>query len=217
MANFFSATEHAMLCDYFQIVRPRELQQIDTGIQPSRGGHDVYRSCPMALKSAVAHIALAMIQSRLPHVLISFGGKVKPYRKWFDRPSHSVLLLPQHLLTLEWVDPSLGVSWIESYYVTYFPEYDRYVVTGSQSDANIMGVADYAIGNFSGAMSVTVGCKEIVTTWWGTDCYGDSNQNRQASVRDEGLISRDTALAWVEVVWSSFVEEEDEREGLCTA
>lgn len=139
MQDFFSPTEHALLCDYFHIEHPLELKHINIRIEPAHAGHWVNSDCDRDLAAAVAHIALAVIQGRLTQCASVCDGEVTLYRQRFDRPSRSVVLLPQHLFTINWADSAPGVSWPESYYVTYFPEYDRFVVTESQDSTDIWG------------------------------------------------------------------------------
>ncbi len=128
MNNFFTPTERALLCDYFQIQRPAELKQIDIRAEPDHGGHWVDSDCDRALEAAVAHITLAVIQARLPQSASVSEDQVIFFRKQYVRPSRSVVLLPQFLFMINWADTAPGLSWPESYHVTYIPEYDRYVV-----------------------------------------------------------------------------------------
>ena len=211
MQDFFSPTERALLCDYFQIGRPPELQRIDISSDPTYGDQWLDSDCDRPLEAVVAHIALAVIQARLPQTACVCDGEVTLCRQRFARPARRVVLLPQHLFTINWADTAPGLSWPEAYHVTYFPEYNRYVVTESQDSADIWGVTDLAIGYFAGDVPLLDGCRDVIVKWWRAECNGCGDQECWAYVWDEGLVDRATARDWGDTVWPPCVEEDDEE------
>jgi hypothetical protein len=131
------------------------------------------------------------------------------FRQPFARPSRSVVLLPQHLFTINWADSGPGISWPEAYHVTYIPDYDRYVVTASQDSKDMWGFNDLAIGSFNGDIPLIEGCRMMLIDWWQSQC-GDYEQGRWAYVWEEGKIDTRTARAWGDLVWPEYVPEEEE-------
>lgn len=209
LLDFFSPTERALLCDYFDMVRPAELTEVDIHAEPEYGGEWVDSQEGRALEATVAHIALAVIQGRLPQCASVSEGKVMLFRQPFARFRRSVVMIPQHLFTINWADSAPGISWPEAYHVTYIPEFDRYVVTESQDSTDVWGFTDLAIGHFDARQSLMEGCRQVITSWWAAEC-GDLDQGRWAYVWDEGTISRTAAEAWGDEIWPPNVQEEDD-------
>lgn len=209
MLDFFTPTEQALLCDYFGIKRPKVLQGIDIFQKPECGGLWVDSDHDRALDATVAQIALAVIQSRLPQCGSVSDGVVTLFRQPFIRPARGVVLLPRHLFTINWADSAPGISWPESYHVTFIPDYDRYVVTESQDSKDMWGHNDLAIGSFEADTPLIEGCKQVIMWWWQSQC-GDYDQGRWAYVWDEGVIDSTTARAWGDAVWPEFVPDEEE-------
>ena len=60
---------------------------------------------------------------------------------WVEKLSHSVSVIPTHLLTINWADSAPGVSWPESYHACPLPGYDKIVVTASVDCTEAYGYA----------------------------------------------------------------------------
>ncbi len=215
MQDFFTPTERALLCDFFGMPRPEMLRDIDIEQKPECGGLWVDSDNSFALEATVAQIALAVIQDRLPQCASMWKGEFTLFRKKFARPSRSVVMLPQHLFTINWADSAPGISWPEAYNVTYIPDFDRYVVTASMDSPDMWGVTDLAIGHFATEMTILEGSKMVITGWWQEQC-GDYEQGRWAYVWQEGIIDMATAEEWGDSVWPPYVAESEEDD-LCTA
>jgi hypothetical protein len=217
MNDIFTPTEHAILCDYFGLTRPEAYLTLDIG-EPTEGngifvetanGNEDADNTP--LRNAVARIALGVIQNRLPQCGIFDGdGQLTLTRKSFRRPVRDVVLLPQHLFTINWADSAPGVSWPEIYHSTYIPGYERYVVTAAFDGTDMYGVTELAIGFFDGSRLPEVGSADIIKHWWR---YLQSNcQDRWAYVWDEALISKQVADGWADEVWNADLDSLDEEE-----
>ncbi len=205
MTDFFTPTEQAILCNYFGIARPEGFPSIDVQQPPEGDGifvepandNEVVEDTP--LKNAVARIALSVIQNRLPQCGIFDGDKLTLTRKQFSHPRRDVVMLPQHLFTINWADSAPGISWPEAYHATYIPGFDRYVVTASFDGTDMYGVTELAIGFFEGDRQPVEGCADVLKNWWR---YLQENcQYRWAYVWDEGLIDRAAANGWADEVW----------------
>jgi hypothetical protein len=206
MNDFFTPTEQSLLCDYLGMTRPEAYQTLDLG--PPADGRGLYVEAPndnqvveaTPLRNAVARIALGVIQNRLPQCGIFDGdGRLTLTRKRFERPIRDVVMLPQHLFTINWADSAPGISWPEEYHSTYIPGFDRYVVTAAFDGTDMYGVTELAIGSFEGDRAPAEGCADVVKGWWR---YLQENcQTRWAYVWDEALISKDTAEDWADEVW----------------
>jgi hypothetical protein len=206
MNDFFTPTEQSLLCDYLGMPRPEAYQTLDLG--PPADGRGIFVEEPndnqvveaTPLRNAVARIALGVIQNRLPQCgIIDGDGRLTLTRKRFERPIRDVVMLPQHLFTINWADSGPGISWPEEYHSTYIPGFDHYVVTAAFDGTDMYGVTELAIGSFEGDRDPAEGCADIVKGWW--HYLQDNCQPRWAYVWNEALISKDTAEDWADEVW----------------
>ncbi len=215
--NIFTPTEHAILCDYFGIARPEAYLTVNIEFPPEGDGifveppDDTYVVDTTPLRNAVARIALGVIQDRLPQCGVFDGeGELTLTRQAFERPARDVVMLPQHLFTINWADSAPGISWPETYHSAYIPGFDRYVVTAAVDGKDLYGVTELAIGFFDGARLPVEGSAEVIKEWWRYLC--DNCQDRWAYVWDEGLITKELAVEWADEVWStesdSFADDE---------
>ena len=157
---------------------------------------------------ALAKIILYPIQDKLPNWYISYeDGSTAFNRASFERTSLSRLNFnPKLALTVNWADSGPGFSWPESYYVTYFPSLNVYIVTASRDGDDAWGCSDHAIGHASGELSPTEAAKACITAYWQSQQDG-WDQPRWAYLFDEGLIDTTTADAWAEEIWSAELGE----------
>jgi len=206
----FSPTERAILFDYFEIARPKALAEIDIHEQPSYGGlwvNKVLADTGRGVEAVVAQIALSKIQNSLPQCGIVHNGDVTLTRHPFVSSLQTAFLFPQHLFTINWADSGPGMSWPEAYHVTYFPGFERQVVTASMDSPDMWGVTEMAIGSFTVDTPLQDGCCGVLCDWWG----GQRNmeQAKWAYVWDEGLIKNRIANEWADSVWDVDIEEEE--------
>jgi len=216
MNDLFSPTEHATFCDYFGITRPEAYLTLDIEHPRERKGiaveapndDEVVEGTPLC--NAVARMVLGVIQNRLPQCGIFDGeGELTLTRKRFERAFRDVVLLPQHLFTINWADSAPGISWPEVYHSTYIPGYDRYVVTAAFDGTDLYGVTELAIGFFDGARLPAEGSADVLKEWW--RFLRDNCQERWAYVWDEALISKKVAEEWADEVWSAGVENSEDE------
>jgi len=206
MNDIYYPGEHALLCAWFGLPCPEACQDIDL-FDPPEGAEGIwpkrreYSDDDQALANAVARIVLSAIQNRLPQVGIFNGeGEVVFGRSYYPRPDRPVELLPQFLFMINWADSAPGLSWPESYHVTYLPGYDRYVVTASQDSTDIWGYTELAIGWFDGGTDILTGARNAITGWWEEITRG-SDQPRWEYVWEEGIVSRAEAESWADAAW----------------
>ncbi|MCU0843009.1 MAG: hypothetical protein MUC79_15030 [Thiobacillaceae bacterium] len=218
MKSLYYRVEQALLRDYFGLPRPAHLAGVDI-LQPDRHApRKAVRVEPdssgstdgeWALPNAVARIALSRIQGRLPQWYRGDGRNGVFGRTLRERGDTGLLLMPLHLFTLNWADSGPGFSWPEAYHVTFFPGFERHVVTASADSPDTWGYEDRAIGWFGPDLAPVEGARSIVTGFW-RDQVNDRNQGRWAYLFDEGAVSDEEANAWADAVWApETVGEED--------
>ena len=159
-----------------------------------------------ALSDAVARIALKSIEHRLPQFMafnrdaseIEWG---RHYGDLAQRNEQPVVLMPRLAFSINWADSAPGISWPESYHVTYIPGYDLYIVTGSNDTPEVYGYCDRAIGHFPRSMEVVKGVRELLMEDWAKMFHG-FDQGRWQDFLDEGIIRETQAINWRNRVWS---------------
>lgn len=207
----FSPTERAILFDHFEIARPKAIADIDIYEQPNYGGlwvSEKLAATERGIEAVVAQLALYKIQNSLPQCGIVNDSGVTLTRQPFVDSSRTVFLFPQHLFTINWADSGPGLSWPEAYHVTYFPGFERQVVTASMDSSDVWGVTEMAIGSFEVDVPIREGCRNTLCNWWEAQCNPDAG--KWAYVWDEGIINTSTANEWADSVWDeAFVEEDD--------
>ena len=185
LVEYFHPREHAILAEFFELKKklPKEARGIDPyeiipkdalwdegeqGIvcRPGSRGED----CPSeALGNAVARIALAPIRTSLPvwgtyadgevyHTRLQENAGKLPLRGFHSEP---VLAL-----AINWANTAPGYSWPESYYVSWIPYYDRYLVTASLDSPLNEGYLDLAIGALPDKATVEGDLKEVIQGRW---------------------------------------------------
>ena len=189
MQSPYTPTEEAILCDYFGMPRSVGLEDIDV-FEPVEIGRHVTRSAcfeELWIPAAVARIALAHVQHRLPE----WGGN----RPVWKEHAYSSELLARHLFTVATGDDKEDPCWPVAYHVVRFPKFDRYIVVVSEDSDEFMGIAEYAIGWFLPDRGWQVGSKEVIVRFWNGGTFGWRPQPWE-TVMEEGDISASTAMAW---------------------
>lgn len=120
---------------------------------------------PPRLAIAVAQILLHHVQGALPQW--ASGGTIQLNRNEHKRHKDARLAFnPQLVCTINWADSGPGFSWPESYYVTYLPGFDKFVITASRDGPDTWGCADHAIGVANGGRSPIEGARQAITEFW---------------------------------------------------
>ncbi len=185
---------------------PQEQQDLDTFL--TLHVSDIPQQITVA--HAVATLALSNVQSRLPQCgIVSDSGKLTLTREQFPLWRRDVVLFPQYLFMINWADSAPGISWPETYYVTYLPLIDRFIVTASQDSPDMWGVTDLAIGSFVGDRDLLGGSGEVISAWWAMQ--RDHGQERFAYVWSEGRVTTALAHHWADQVWVEVTEEEEDE------
>lgn len=206
----YTDTERVILCDYFGIKRPEALNGLDiyketSGIYARRARY----SSEFEIPNAVARIALSRVQNGLPSwACTNSEGEILVARQYSDHENRVVELLPQYLFTINWADSGPGFSWPEAYYLTWLPEFDRYVVTASQDSPDCYGYEDIAIGS-SALFPDRVGiARDIITNFWNRQ-RKEYDQQPWEYLFGNGLVTSEESYRWRESVWPQEIEEEE--------
>jgi len=164
-----------------------------------------------AISNGVARLVLSAIQHRLPQ-WSSYSeeqGHVRYNRRFTARRDAAVEFLPKYLFTINWADSGPGFSWPESYYATYLPGFNCYVVTASQDGSDTHGVADEAIGAFPADTTLEQGAHDVIVGWWGHQA-ATWDQYRWAYLFGVGEILNETADDWADEIWDADTGEQRE-------
>ncbi len=149
----------------------------------------------------VARILISHIQQELPQRGLSeVPGTIEYNRDYYPRRRHGVALLPQFLFMINWSDGGPGFFWPESYYATWLPGFDRYVVTASRYGSEAYGFVDVAIGSFTADEDIVEASGRKITAWWRA-MWASWGHDRWEYVWKLGLVDVATAHAWGEEVW----------------
>ena len=134
--------------------------------RPGSRGED----CPSEARvNAVARIALAPIRTSLPVWGTYADGEV--YHTRFEENARKLPLRgfysePVLALAINWANTAPGYSWPESYYVSWIPYYDRYLVTASLDSPLNEGYLDLAIGALRDKATVEDDKKSSKAEWY---------------------------------------------------
>jgi hypothetical protein len=213
LLEIYDEVELVILLDWFGIKRPDQLAHIELELHEQMDQLDesssrirLMKSCDgcsnkNALANAVARLALSKIQARLPQwAAVCSDGHVDLARAYTSTRDGKVDLLPRFLFTINWADSGPGFSWPESYYATYLPGFDLYVVTASQDSPEMHGYTDEAIGHFPVSLGVVEGARPVITGWWNWQAKSCS-QYRWAYLFQAGEVSEEAAEVWADEVW----------------
>ncbi|MEI8033514.1 MAG: hypothetical protein WCH05_09235 [Chlorobiaceae bacterium] len=203
----YRPTEEAFLSDYFGIERPDRLKGIDI-YAPVKRWIFIKKEAneeQLEIPHAVARLALGKIQNRLPQWYCSRGDDVMFGREITPHEQRQEAFFPRALFTINWADSGPGYSWPESYYVTLYPGFNRYVVTASADSTDAHGINDFDVGWFPADCGWIEGSRELLVRYWKGEPFGWDCQ-RWAYIFDEGEISDETANAWADEAWPDSVE-----------
>ena len=184
-----------------------EQQAVETFLTLS--ADDIPDQVPVA--HAVATLALSRVQERLPQCgVVNDQGRLTLTRQAFPRWRADIVVLPQFLFMINWADSAPGISWPESYFATYLPVFDRFIVTASQDCPDMRGVTDLAIGSFAADRDLVTGAREVISAWWAMQ--RDHDQDRFAYVWSEGRVALEQANHWADTVWETSEDEDMDEE-----
>jgi hypothetical protein len=215
VVEYFHPREHAILAEYFDLKKklPKEAKGLDpdeifpadadwdeseNGIacRPgSRGETCGYE----AIRNAVARIALAPIRTSLPVWGTYKDGQIIHTRQQDqkgDLPTRGYRSDPVLALSINWATSGPGYSWPESYYVSWIPYYDRYVVTASVDSELDEGYLDFAIGWLPDKATVEKDLKAVILGRW---CNLSESVRAWQECWDEGIV--EDPWAWRSEFW----------------
>ena len=205
--------ERALLCDYFGVPRPSDLADVEIE-QPDPESPAAVYAPPngfdeqLALANAVARIALSRVQSRLPRCLAIVCDEVVDTRKRYPPREAAVAHMPLHLCTINWADTGPGLSWPEAYHLTWFEDFQRFVVTASTDSTDVWGYEDRALGHFGRETEPLDGVRAIIVGDWRGQ-YEAWEQERWAELWETGAYS--DPECWADEVWREHFDHEHDE------
>jgi hypothetical protein len=161
----------------------------------------------LADSSSVAEIALSSAQGRLPHHLsIKSDGSATIDRKTWacPVPMRNKLLLPIYLFEVGRDDSGLEILYPESYFATFLPGYNIYVVTVSQASSISYGYFDVAIDFFEAIEDtayIASNARLTLKAWWRFQ-QKELHKLRWKELLQAGLIDATSALRLRDAVWN---------------
>ena len=168
----------------------------------SESGEEFTTCGDLELDHLVASIVLNSVQKRLPNYSVSGSNETVLFGRDVDYlRARNVQLLPAHLFTIDWSMTAPGVSWPETYSVTYIPSLNLRIVTASKDDSDLWGYTDLAIGLCPAVRAPDFGTKKIVQSWWAR-AGGCENHGWEIFV-SAGLISKERAQKWKKEVFGT--------------
>lgn len=157
----------------------------------------------------VAEIVLYSIQARLPKGLsIREDGSAVAGRRTWDCPvrMRADVIFPLHVFDINRDDSQPGISWPESYHVTFLPGYDLCIVTISLDSADAYGYTDFALGCFESFEGDDVAEKaaRVIQSWWQ---YLHDNKRTPVwtALQKSGIVDAQTAFRLRDEVWNRVV------------
>lgn len=208
MLSIYTDVERAILYDYFGRDRPKSIANVDAYDSESGGvclkNESNYAGVNLA--NGVARLALSRI-----NVLGKGWGKSNSHDGHYGRVAErntvnvysvkrDIDLYPLYLFGVDWAIPSDYDSFPEYYYLTWFPEFERYVVTVSVTNKDVYGVCDFAIGWDSASNKRIDLCHDIIKAYW-EDVHKPFNSCGWGKVLSTGLVTDQLATEWKSQLW----------------
>lgn len=225
IARIFKPVEHAILSKFLRLsnLLPEWAKEIDLAEFPAKGWDEAVQGiAPLGaiedhnvLENAVARIALAPIQDRLPQWAAYnlnykpvFGRTLRPF------PVRKATSRPLLLFAINWATSGPGFDWPEHYHVTWIPYYNEYLVTASSDSKVVHGFEDIALGSFTPSSKRGADKESIagIISWYWGDLYSNGQETPWESLWRGGAIGHDFAEKWRDGVWSPEVVEAPEEE-----
>jgi len=211
--DLFTSDEHAVLADWLRTDPPGCARDILPEDAAKRLGFTKETFHYVLSDAVVAYIVLEQVEQQLPGWSgASDDGEFvteRHFREISAIPHRKIAVLPpRHLLTINWADSGPGYSWPVAYYVAWVPYYDRFVVTASADCPESFGYCDFALGSFGVETPLKEGARAVICDDW-QKLKSAWEQQRWAYLFNAGLISKERANAWADIVW----EEAEEIEG----
>jgi hypothetical protein len=214
LARIFKPVEHAVLARV--VGRPKLLPDwathIDLNEFPKAGWEEaidgIAPTRPIqknryALGNTAARIALATIQHRLPQWASFTPGQGIIHARTLRRfPVRKVNSQPLFLFSINWADSGPGISWPESYHVTWIAYYDRFLVTASFDSKDLFDFEDLELDSFAGSSESGADLhqiRDIIVSFW--RMFESHEFDAWQGVSKTGVIKERTALAWRSRVW----------------
>ena len=152
------------------------------------------------LAAKVGALAIEVIQERLPGWgCVLADGTVVLSREVKRTRARRVVLVPRHLLTINWADSGPGFSWPEGYHATFIPGFGRFIVTASRDCPDLYDCCDHAIGWFDSRSDWKKASTKIVKAWWSKQ--RDCEIGPWTDLLDPGSLGKAETHALCDAIW----------------
>lgn len=199
--DLFTPEEHRILSAWFDVHPPGSSRHLSIRAALDAIDARAHIEGPVddPAASAVAHILQGAPDRWLPRWQASYGpGLSTPVEAAIsESPSRDQALRPQHLLTASWRSGHNGNPASISYYLTWVPGYDRYVVSRAVSDTRQTG--DTALGYFGIDVPLLEGLRELLLADWAQ--LADDGVARWSAIRSTGQLTFRIIDSWADLVW----------------
>jgi hypothetical protein len=213
LAQIYTPVEHAALAKLLNKpdLLPEWAKHIDLSEFPKKNWNEAADGIAPtksiqnshALGNVAARIALATIQHRLPQWGSFTPGQGVTYSRTLRLfPVRKVNSQPLFLFSVNWADSGPGISWPESYHVTWIPYYDKFLVTASSDSKDLFGFEDLSLGWFTGSSKKGADFGKIrarILSFWQE--HSDYEFEAWEGLSKTGAIKESTVLAWRSRVW----------------
>jgi hypothetical protein len=162
----------------------------------------------LARASETAMIAVNVVQAELPRLTATAPEAQARARSAHAPRDTPVPLVSRRLFEIHWGATAASFAWPEAYRLTYFPSYDRFVVTASQDSTEPHGVCDEAIGWFDAGVEPIHASGVIVRRWW-SSMVEECDEAHWQGISAAGLVSASDAWAWAGMIWHESPEAAD--------
>jgi hypothetical protein len=210
--DLFTPEEHRVLAAWFDVHPPAPARRLSL-----RSALDaIHARCsgegPRGDRAdaAVAHILQGAPDRWLPGWEATFGSpcaaEARPTPT--ESPGRHQALRPRHLLTASWPGRHVGRPSSISYYLTWVPGYDRYVVSRAVSGTAATG--DAALGHFGTDVPRLEGLRDILVAGWAQLAH--EGAGRWSSIRSTGQLTFQLIEAWADLIWPTATGEYGTRD-----
>ena len=156
----------------------------------------------------VAELVLFPVRTSLPQWATIYHGKVETSRIHQLKAirKRDGLLNPSFLFQINWADSGPGISWPESYYLTFLPVYNIFVLTASQESDEVHGYTDLALTYIDPQEGAYIPYKPVllaIKNWW-VDQKDNTFQGPWESLWNTGIYSPYEVTALRDKIWKDW-------------
>lgn len=199
--DLFTLEEHRILSAWFEVHPPVAARRLTlcSALDKVSAPTDVEEPQNDPAATAVAHILQGTPDRWLPRWQAAYGPDVSATAATVTTrsPSRDHVLRPQHLLTATWRFARSDEPTTISYYLTWVPGYDRYVVSRAVCATRRTG--DTALGHYGIDVPLLEGLRDILLADWAQLAH--DGIGRWSAIRSTGQLTFQLIETWADLVW----------------